>query len=178
MLHEVGNFQVEFADEALRDSIFTTLSQCCEHSWEKIEKCYVKCDETPIVYAAVMLNPTEKHHWFKQEWQDGTEEQRTWIEAVKVQLQKLWRTDYKITKMASPLPASKDDERDLHIRLYNYKCLKLTARASPTDAFDSYLVLIRGRIARYSIHYSTGTIDAIVIQISQSSPLIRSQYPL
>jgi hypothetical protein len=139
MLDEVDNFKVEFADEASRDSTFTMLSQCCEHSWEKIEKYYVKCDETPIVYAAVMLNPTKKHHWFKQEWQDGTEEQRTWIEAVKVQVQELWRTDYKITKSVSPPPASTDNERDLHIRLHNYKRLKLGPRLSPTDVFDQYL---------------------------------------
>jgi hypothetical protein len=139
MLHEVDNFKVEFADEATRDSTFTTLSECCEHSWDKIEKYYVKCDETPIVYAAVILNPTKKHHWFKQEWQDGTEEQRTWIEAVKVQVQELWRTEYKISKAVSPPQASKDDERDLHIRLHNYKRLKVTRPASPTDALDSYL---------------------------------------
>jgi hypothetical protein len=86
-----------------------------------------------------MLNPTKKHHWFQQEWQNGTEEQRTWIGAVRVQVQELWRTDYQISKTTSPPPASKDDERNLHIRLHNYKRLKLAPRASPTDAFDLYL---------------------------------------
>ena len=65
MLDIVDAFKEEFQDDASKDTTFRDLSECCSHSWSKIEKYYVLCDQMPILYAAVMLNPVIKNQWFQ-----------------------------------------------------------------------------------------------------------------
>ena len=140
MLNTIDAFRVEFADEAIKDSAFASLSECCAHAWQKIEKYYALCDKTPILYAAVILHPARKHHWFKAEWQDGTVEQRSWIASVKVQVEELWRTEYQGTTTSedSQGPSSEDDD-NMHVQLYRYKRLKLSPAAIVNDPFNDYL---------------------------------------
>jgi hypothetical protein len=50
-------------------------------------------DETPIVFAAVILNPIRKHYWFKQQWRPemSDESQKHWPDVVLEQGKDLWR---------------------------------------------------------------------------------------
>ncbi|KAK5684689.1 hypothetical protein LTR17_027134 [Elasticomyces elasticus] len=59
-LHTAGQFKHECVEEAAADETFEYLSDCCEHAWHKVEKYHKLADGTPMVYAAVMLNPTMK----------------------------------------------------------------------------------------------------------------------
>ena len=139
MMNTIDAFRTEFATEAANDSTFQVLLECCQHSWNKTEKYYVKCDETPVVYAAVMLNPAKKHQWFKEEWQNGTQEQRMWIEAVKVQVEELWRTEYRQTIPIEPSIAASIDDESLHAHLHQYKRLKRITPAAAVDDFADYI---------------------------------------
>ena len=140
MLDQVDAFRVEFKEEASKDTTFSVLSDCCSHAWQKVEKYYVKCDQTPVVYAAVMLHPAKKHHWFKERWDNGTKEQRTWASTVKVQVEELWRKQYKtITTPPETRITANEDSDNLHIQLYNYKRLKLSKPQAPIDALSAYL---------------------------------------
>jgi hypothetical protein len=139
MLDTVDAFKEEFKDEASKDTTFSNLSERCSHSWTKIEKYYILCDQMPILYAAVMLNPTRKHQWFKAKWDHGTEEQRTWASAVKVSVEELWRSEYKTTTTPQESESSHDDSDNLHVQLHNYKRLKLSTPATPIDPLSAYL---------------------------------------
>ncbi|KAK3618247.1 hypothetical protein LTR22_026442 [Elasticomyces elasticus] len=90
MLHTVGQFKTEFAEEAAADKTFEYLSDCCEHAWHKVEKYYKLADETPMVYAAVMLNPTMKLQWFKEHWTEPHQSQR--LHGVTEQVRDLWHS--------------------------------------------------------------------------------------
>jgi hypothetical protein len=140
MLSTVDDFKKEFQTEADADRTFDYLAQCCEHSWAKIEKYYQLADQTPIVFAAVILNPTRKHHWFKQQWQSESsdESQRDWPDAVLEQVKELWRTQYKDTSTHQEIAVPLNEEGSLHIRLHNHKRLRLS-KAALTDELVTYL---------------------------------------
>lgn len=140
MLSTVDDFKKEFQTEAEADCTLYYLSQCCEHSWTKIEKYYRLADETPLVFAAVILNPTRKHHWFKQQWQSeaSDESQRTWPDTVLEQVKELWRTQYKSSSSSHETAGFINDEGSLHVRLHNHKRLRIS-KAILTDKLDAYL---------------------------------------
>ena len=55
-------------------------------------------------------------------------------------VQELWRSEYKVNKAtASSTTGQSAEEQSLHVRLHNYKRLRLTAPSTDTDAFDQYL---------------------------------------
>ena len=140
MLDYINAFRVEFAAEAVKDQAFTLLSECCSHSWKKIEKYYIKCDQTPILFAAIVLHPARKHRWFRDKWDNGTAEQRTWALVVKVQVEDLWRSEYKATASSQPCKDTlSDDEDNLHVHLHRYKRIKLSVPATQGDALEAYL---------------------------------------
>jgi len=76
LLNETDAWKQE-AEEYLQDEY---LVASLTAAWHKIEKYYAKVDEMPVYYAAVMLNPTLKAHYFKHIWQNGTTTQQAWIE--------------------------------------------------------------------------------------------------
>jgi hypothetical protein len=96
-LDYTSKFSAEFKEEALIDERFSYLSSCCDHAWLKAEKYWKLADEMPIVYAAVVLNPTLKMGWFEDQWLDGTDEQQGYILQVRNLVKDLWTT-------ALPLP--------------------------------------------------------------------------
>ena len=67
LLHEIDNWRVQFEEDAAGDVTFKLLSECCTAAWQKREKYYRMADQTPIVYAAIMLDPREKRQWFVDE---------------------------------------------------------------------------------------------------------------
>lgn len=140
MLSTVDDFKKEFQTEAKADRTFDYLSKCCEHSWTKIEKYYRLADETPVVFAAVILNPTRKHHWFKQQWRSeiSDESQKNWPDVVLEQVKDLWRTQYRNISSPPETTCLLDDEGSLHVRLHNHKRLRIS-KAVLTDELDTYL---------------------------------------
>ena len=72
--HEIDNWRVQFEEDAASDVTFKLLSDCCTAAWQKCEKYYRMADQTPIVYAAIILDPREKRQWFIDEWGEGTPE--------------------------------------------------------------------------------------------------------
>ena len=139
MLEKVDDFRVEFNDEASKGPAFKDLSDCCAHSWNKVEKYYNLCDKAPIIYAAMALNPAKKMQWFRAKWENGTPEQRRWLPLVKASIEELWRSEYKSTTVPEEPQNNDDDSDDLFIQLHNYKRLKLSAAAAPVDPLSAYL---------------------------------------
>lgn len=137
MLDTVHKYQQEFAEEARLDKTFEYLSECCNHAWHKVEKYYKLADETPIVYAAVVLNPTVKAHWFKTRW--ILVEQKDWLEGVLQQIKDLWQTNYKPSGLPLSSTLVDDDQDNLHIQLYNFKRVRLTGSSALIDQLDEYL---------------------------------------
>lgn len=108
MLDTLDAYKTEYSEEAAIDSSFSYLSTCCEASWGKAEKYFKLTDETPIYYAAVMLNPVWKHDWFKDIWSSGTKEQKKWIDTTLTQVEDIWTTLYKpVDQVAAEEPPAK-----------------------------------------------------------------------
>lgn len=102
-----------------------------------------------VVYVATVLSetygkpighPAKKHHWFKERWDNGTKEQRTWASTVKVQVEELWREECKTTTTPPETQSTASDDSDnLYIQLHNYTRLKLSKPQAPIDALSAYL---------------------------------------
>lgn len=73
---EIYNWKLE-AEEILNDMYLTT---SLTSAWNKVEKYYKLADETPVYYAAVVLDPRLKMHYFRSIW--TTAEETTWINSV------------------------------------------------------------------------------------------------
>lgn len=117
------------------------VAACLTALWNKIEKYYILVDSMPVYYAAIMLNPTYKTHWFRQNWQ--TEEKLLWIPIVEEKVKAIWRSQYKSNNSSSSSLTSirtfSKDETAFD-RLRAAKRLKLDSSASSSiDAFDEYL---------------------------------------
>lgn len=138
MLNIIDDFKTEFAAEAAEDASFKYISECCDHAWHKIEKYYKLCDNMPIVYAAVYLNPTLKSHWFESQWTQ--ESQSSWASTVRQQVVDIWTT-YKDTSVpAAPAAPAAPSEDSVHDRLREFKRLKTTHIATAAlDELDDYL---------------------------------------
>lgn len=65
LLNEIDSWRQEFAAESQEtsDQASQYLSGCLEHSWAKCEKYVRLADDTPIIYAAVVMNPAFKMQW-------------------------------------------------------------------------------------------------------------------
>lgn len=138
-LDYTSKFSTEFKEEAELDERFGYLSACCDHAWQKAEKYWKLTDDTPLVYAAVVLNPTLKHGWFEDLWSEGDEEQQGYILQVRKLVKELWISDYRPS--ATPLPlvtTTAVDSEDLRDHLYQYKRRKVTTTGR-VDALDNYL---------------------------------------
>ncbi|SMR56166.1 unnamed protein product [Zymoseptoria tritici ST99CH_3D1] len=132
ILDTLNNCKTEFANDAVEDPSYTYISQCCDHAWHKTEKYYLLCDNAPILYAAVYLNPLAKKQWFKGQWTQP--EQAGWLDAVDEQVTELWH-EYKAaattttTAPSSTAPRPADESMDARLR--DFKRVKMTHR---TDA--------------------------------------------
>lgn len=120
------------------------IAACLTASWNKIEKYYILVDSSPVYYAAIMLNPTRKMQWFRQNW--ATEAKLPWIAIVKEKVKGIWRSQYKSSSSATTTtttttartPPSKDETA--FDRLRAAKRIKLDlSTSSAADAFDEYL---------------------------------------
>lgn len=140
MLDYTSKFSAETKEEAELDDSFTYLSGCCEHAWQKAEKYWKLADDTPIVYAAVVLNPTLKHGWFEDQWSEGTEEQQGYITQVRRMVKELWINEYRPTTLRTPASTSTTmpDSDDLRDYLHAFKRRKVLV-SGHVDALDNYL---------------------------------------
>ena len=73
---EINDWQAD-ALEVQGDSYLAT---CFEASWLKMEKYYKLVDETPVYYAAILLNPTLKTQKLREMWY--TDDTIPWIAMV------------------------------------------------------------------------------------------------
>lgn len=161
---EIENWRVQFVNEAKEaeehQESCEYLVACCERALGKAQKYFQEADNTPIVFAAVVLDPTKKMLWFEQLWQEGNAEQRTWPDEVLNKVKALWRSDYKpqtttesIHSRPRATPASSDARRsgaaslnhkdieDVMLeRLHDFKRVKLDRSSSQVDALDEYLL--------------------------------------
>lgn len=144
-LDYTSKFSAEFKEEALIDERFSYLSSCCDHAWLKAEKYWKLADEMPIVYAAVVLNPTLKMGWFEDQWLDGTDEQQGYILQVRNLVKDLWVNDYRpSTSTASQVTSAAPqttalESNDLYDHLRAFKRRKIASTFSRIDALDTYL---------------------------------------
>lgn len=144
LLHELDNWRLQFEEDSVGDKTFALLSKCCEASWQKAEKYYRLADDTPIVYAAIMLDPREKKQWFIDEWSHGTPEQQAWIIQVERQVKALWQAQYKPSvanasqRRTAVSQEISDDPRQRRID-YMHKRRRLNDPSEPIDQLDAYL---------------------------------------
>jgi len=62
-LNKIDNWRCEAQDELYDEALTTALTTC----WNKLKKYYKLADETPVYYAAIVLNPTLKMNWFNNQ---------------------------------------------------------------------------------------------------------------
>lgn len=89
LLNELYNWRVLALDE-MGD---TELATAIHAAWLKVEKYYAAIDNTPVYYAAVMLNPTLKAHYFYQIW--TADSQSGWTAVTIQKVRDMWRIGYK-----------------------------------------------------------------------------------
>ena len=65
------------------------MAGCAESAWEKCEKYYKLADTTAAYYAAIVLDPTLKMQWFKDQWQNH-EVKKAWISTAEQAVRELW----------------------------------------------------------------------------------------
>lgn len=138
ILDYTSKFSAEFKEEATIDDHFAYLSGCCDHAWQKAEKYWKLVDDTPIIYAAIVLNPTLKHGWFEDRWSEGSEEEQGYIEQVRTMVKELWISEYRPTPVSPPQPTTALDSQDLRDHLHTYKRRKTTTTLR-SDALENYL---------------------------------------
>jgi hypothetical protein len=143
ILDTIDGFKMDFASEAGDDPSFQYISDCCDHAWHKVEKYYKLCDKTPILFAAVYLNPLLKKQWFDGQWTQDS--QAGWSTTVHEQVIELWR-EYKDTGngttsvLPTIAPTLTTAEDSVHSRMRNYKRLKTTHRDNGVvDELTEYL---------------------------------------
>lgn len=84
----------KFVQQSKRDKSYKWLAEASKASWMKAEKYFKLIDQTPIYYAAIVLNPTLKKYWFTQQW--GSHPQKVpWIDMVMDLVKGLWESDYR-----------------------------------------------------------------------------------
>jgi hypothetical protein len=153
---EIYNWQVRFEEESEGNDYHT---KCCQRALEKAQKYFELTDKTPIAFAAVMLNPTLKHRWFEQLWQEGTIEQQQWIQDVLKQVKELWQSEYKrasttsihsrpratpslstVRRSAAASDKQRTIEETFMERLADFKRVKFNNGTCSIDALDEYLL--------------------------------------
>lgn len=59
---------------------------------------------------------------------------------MKVQVEELWRREYKATASSQPRKDALSNNKDnLHVHLHRYKRIRLSAPATQSDALEAYL---------------------------------------
>lgn len=157
---EIFAWKEQFEEEARTDDTMEYLANCCSRSLAKCQKYFEGADKTPIVFAAVVLNPTMKNRWFEQLWEGGSEEQLNWSTDIVNKVKALWRSEYKkiatsesvysqprtTSSLSNTRRGAAPSEQQLSIeevtfkRLTDFKRVKLDRSTSAIDALDEYLL--------------------------------------
>ncbi|KAK0972720.1 hypothetical protein LTR54_017494 [Friedmanniomyces endolithicus] len=134
LLDELDGWRQEATQVLKNDYLQLSISA----AWYKIENYYKKADKMPAYYAAVVLNPTLKMQYFRDQWQHGTEEQQAWIPMVEDLVKDLWRTEYKGPNLQVYLiPTHHKQEDTVFTRLANAKRIKIIPTAVTSAAADA-----------------------------------------
>jgi hypothetical protein len=89
LMSELYDWQVD-AQEVQGD---THLALCFSTAWRKLEKYYKLVDQTPVYYAAILLNPTQKTQKLRELWH--TPDTRLWIEPTIQKVRAMWQQQYR-----------------------------------------------------------------------------------
>lgn len=136
VLHHLMNSVDAWEEEAGGDLKDKRLETSLRASWLKLEKYYKLVDETPIYYAAIILNPTLKIQYFHQIWTSET--QVEWIQPTIAKVREIWTTQFK-QRNAAPEPQDNDEDTPFS-RVAAAKRLKLSSRPSEViDQFEAYI---------------------------------------
>lgn len=97
-------------------------------------------NETPLYYAAVVLNPTLKMQYFKQIWSHKSSQEQAWIIQVENQVRGIYEGEYKVPTRNAPRVSFSSDETPRG-RLWQAKRLKLNHSnvESAPDELTDYL---------------------------------------
>ena len=118
------------------------LAACFNASWRKLEKYYTLVDETPVYYAAILLNPTQKIQKLRELWH--THDTSIWIEPTVEKVKALWRQQYKplhrqTTTTTYIRPNEDEDSFANRLATAKRRCITTSASTEFEDAFDAYL---------------------------------------
>ena len=114
-------------------------------SWNKIEKYYKLVDQTPIYYAAIVLNPALKLQKLRQLWY--TNETKTWIEPCRQQVKDIYEKQYKQQysryrdEYHPPGPDDDDEEDSIYSLFSSNKRLCVDTTSERPDPFEAYLLV-------------------------------------
>ncbi len=161
LLHEIQVARQKF-EELHRESLkkkrregqqaseeFAWLAAAAEVSWQKCEQYFNKADDTAAYYAAISLNPTLKHEWYKEAWSDR-EEKRPWIVTASAAVKELWLEEYKgkysvRQPFQSNVPSMSTPQKDKPFTsVRNHKRLKIShqsprPQAQGPDPLDQFI---------------------------------------
>jgi hAT family C-terminal dimerisation region len=73
---------------------YAWLEGAANSAWLKCEQYYQRADESPVYYAAEVLQPSRKWVWLHEQWASDPSK-RTWLETAKKAVQQLWKEEYK-----------------------------------------------------------------------------------
>ena len=102
--------------------------------WMKIDKYYTLLDKTPVLYAAVVLDPRVKWTFFESNW----EHKPDWISSAKKKVRKLWEKDYRSLDISLPETNTSSGSEPLWKRL---KRDNKVVNNSIKDEYDRYCSL-------------------------------------
>jgi hypothetical protein len=158
-MSEIFNWKLQFEEDAVTDNSVDYLVDCASRAHQKASKYFELADKTPMVFAAVVLDPTVKNRWFEEQWSEGSEEQQAWPLDVMNKVKTLWKSEYKRTTAfgssyshprtssssnarsgAAPPDQEQSIEETSLQRLANFKRIKLTPANSSIDALNEYLL--------------------------------------
>jgi hypothetical protein len=143
LMNEIDDWRVDALDVQGDEYLAT----CLTASWNKIEKYYKLVDETPVYYAAILLNPTLKTQKLREMWH--TDDTIPWITLVEDKVKTMWRTQYKPAfQRSQPNHLRLYDEDNAFSRLSSAKRLRLDA-VEPVDSLDKYLSTDPEQMAPY-----------------------------
>lgn len=134
LMGEIDDWRVDAKDVQGDDY----LAACLTASWNKMEKYYKLVDETPVYYAAILLNPTLKTQKLREMW--NTDDTIPWVSIIEDKVKAMWRTHYKPAfQRAQSTSLRLYDEDNAFSRLSNAKRLRFENAAEVADSLDRYL---------------------------------------
>jgi len=139
-LHYLLNSIYGWEREAREDPSNKKLAHALKSAWLKIKKYYALCDQTPVYYAAILLNLTLKVHKLRSMWTE--DKQLPWTDRTVAAVREVWRSSYKTQVLTTPSQRSSYlEEADTpYARLQRAKRLCLEVETTEfANQFEAYI---------------------------------------